>query len=98
MSYRIIYGRTEVNKKKRIFWKRIKFGNRIVVVLCSVILLIVFMTCFPGNINILRELLLPGDADVTSQALENMVDHIVQGDSVQAALVTFCRKIIGGAA
>jgi len=100
MSYQIIYGRMEAKKRKKRFRIRSNIGKKnIAVISCGlVLLLLVLMLVFPGNISLLRELLLPGDAEITAQALENMAEVIAQGESLQTALEAFCRQIIGGGA
>lgn len=42
----------------------------------------------------LRDLLLPGDPEVTATALERLVEAVSEGEAIQTALTEFCREII----
>ena len=44
--------------------------------------------------GILREVLIPGDADVTQAAAEKMMESLRQGDSLHQSLRVFCRDIL----
>lgn len=85
MSYCIRYETKKHPWQKRI--NRRKTAVRIV----SVCLILLLIGCFyMGNMG----LLLPGDPDVTAQALENMTDALSSGDSLKDAVVTFCQEIL----
>jgi hypothetical protein len=45
-----------------------------------------------------RDLLLPGDEQVTSAALEGMVSDLRSGEPIGEAVETFCREILAGGA
>ena len=44
--------------------------------------------------GILREMLIPGDADVTEAAARKMMEGVRQGDGVYRSLRTFCQDIL----
>lgn len=45
-----------------------------------------------------RDLLLPGDEDITAAALEGIVSDLRAGEPLGEALETFCKEIIAGGA
>jgi hypothetical protein len=46
----------------------------------------------------LRDLLLPGDEEITASALEGMVSDLRAGEPVREAVEAFCREILAGGA
>ena len=98
MSYQIIYGREKPCKKISRFRHKLKSKKKVVCICCAILSLITLVYVFPGNAATIRDLFLPGDAEVTAMALENMAQSLVQGESMDAVLVTFCKEIIGGGA
>lgn len=44
-----------------------------------------------------RDVLLPGDPEITATALQNMTDNLRSGESLLDAVTTFCREIIANA-
>ena len=44
-----------------------------------------------------RDILLPGDPEVTAAALQNMTDGLRSGDSLLDAVTAFCREIVANA-
>lgn len=49
---------------------------------------------WPAGTEKLRELLLPGDPEVTAQAAATLVSGLRAGESLTDAAVTFCREIL----
>lgn len=96
MAYQITYGQTVV-KKRNIF--RIRVGKQHLLTSCCIMLgILLLAVCILPQLRIgLRNLILPGDPDVTASALENMVDAIGAGESIQSALTDFCREILSAA-
>ena len=94
MGYRITYEngviRKQTLKKRRIMWKRWSVGT------VTAILAIALMV--PQGRSWFRDLLLPGDEEVTAAALEGMVSDLRDGQSIGEALETFCKEIIAGGA
>ena len=44
-----------------------------------------------------RDVLLPGDPEITANALQNMTDNLRSGESLLDAVTAFCREIIANA-
>ena len=92
MGYRITYKRGIMEKKtfrdRRIKWKSVAVT---LLVLC-----LVGALAFPGGRLWLRDILLPGDADITAAALGSLVENLSAGEPVGEAVQTFCREIIHG--
>ena len=87
MSYQIQY-ESEKNKqypmeRKSALPKRYLVGAIIVALVVSVI-----------SVPSVRELLIPGDPEVTGAAFSQMIDNLQEGDSVGEAVTAFCREII----
>ncbi len=50
--------------------------------------------CFwPAGADKLRKMLIPGDPEVTTKAVSEMVEDLRAGESMDDAVVTFCREI-----
>ena len=45
-----------------------------------------------------RDILLPGDEDITAAALEGMVSDLRSGEPLGDAVETFCKEILAGGA
>jgi len=54
-------------------------------------------TVIAGNNGMLKNILYPGDPDVTSAALREMLSDIRAGESVKEAVTEFCIEIIENA-
>lgn len=94
MGYRIVYGEEPVRWQNR----KLRAGR---VAACTAVCLMLFGTLtvkfWPEGAEVLQEALLPGDAAVTRQALENMADNLKAGEAIGDAVVVFCREIVDGA-
>jgi hypothetical protein len=94
MAYRITYGEGTIQKRTvkvpTLRWKRLMMG--IVVSVLAVTLAI------PTGRLWLRDLLLPGDEQITAAALESMVEDLRCGEPVGEAVETFCKGILAGGA
>ncbi len=92
MGYRITYENGIIRKKavgeRRFRWKRWGCG-------CLGVALAVALMLPQGRL-LVRDLLLPGDEDVTAAALEEMVENIRAGEPVGEAVEAFCREILAG--
>ena len=92
MGYRITYENGHIHKKtirsSQFRWKR--WGAGAAVAALAVTLLI------PRGRLWVRDLLLPGDEDVTAAALGSLVEDLSAGEPVGEAVQTFCREIIHG--
>ena len=94
MGYRITYDNGTIRKETvqvhRFKWKRWGSGC------LAFVLAVTFM--FPRGRLWFRDLLLPGDEQVTSAALEGMVSDLRSGEPIGEAVETFCREILAGGA
>ena len=90
MGYRIEY---EGSREERFQWKR--FAG----LLGGALLLFCLLTqlFWPGGAQTLRELLIPGDPEVTARACETMVSGIRAGEDFGDTVTAFCREILDGA-
>lgn len=94
MGYRIVYGNEPVRWKER----KVRLGR---VAAYTAVCLVLFATLtskyWPEGTEVLQEVLLPGDAAVTRQALVNMADNLRAGEAIGDAVVVFCREIMDSA-
>lgn len=94
MGYRITYEngsiRKETVKIHKLKWKQCLIGMMAAV--------LAFALMIPGGRLWLRDLILPGDEEITAAALENMVGELRSGEPVGEALEAFCREILAGGA
>ena len=90
MAYKIQYTPQE-NSRYPIFIKqhKVKWGK-----ICMVILLFAAVLWMSGNG--IPDFLIPGDPKVTKTAAETMVMSMKSGESMDTAILTFCRQIIDG--
>lgn len=49
---------------------------------------------WPRGREVLRAMILPGEASVTAQALDDLVDNLLSGDGIGNALDCFCRQVM----
>lgn len=90
MGYRIDYnGGTVV--KKPIYAPKV--GKKKIVLLSAAVLTAAFLL-WPMGRRCVRDLLLPGDEDVTAAALSELVNDLSAGEPVGEAVEAFCRDII----
>lgn len=94
MGYRITYEngsiRKETVKIRKLKWKQCLIG--------MIAAVLAFAMMIPGGRLWLRDLILPGDEEITAAALENMVGELRSGEPVGEALEAFCREILAGGA
>ena len=94
MSYRIIYG----EEPKKLKSNGIRLGRiAAYTALCFALFAVLTVTFWPEGKSVLQEALLPGDASVTAQALENMMENLRSGEALGDAVVVFCQEIMDGA-
>jgi hypothetical protein len=90
MGYRITYENGVIRKQavrvRQVKWKRWGAGA------AATGLAIALM--FPAGRLRIRDLLLPGDEEITAAALEGMVSDLRAGEPVGEAVESFCREII----
>lgn len=85
MGYRIVY---EKREKRKLPIKKI-----MIFVLGAVTAAVLL---WPASRNRLREWMLPGDAEVTAEALQGLVSDLGDGESLGDAVTAFCKEIIDG--
>ena len=85
MGYRIVYGSPE---KKKLSTKRI------LMILCSVA--VAALMLLPAGRRALRELIIPGDAEVTASAVQTLVSDLGEGENLGDAVTAFCREVLAG--
>lgn len=86
MHYRIVYG-----KEKRHFPRLTKRQKTLIATGAVCAALAVVCLLFG------TQWLLPGDPQVSSAALENMVDALRSGESLADAVTAFCQEIVANA-
>ena len=94
LGYQITYEngtmRKQTLRRRRIKWKRLGIG-------LSAAAMAVTMLVPQGRLW-LRDLILPGDEEVTAAALEEMVSDLRDGQPIGEVVEAFCREIIAGGA
>ena len=85
MSYSIQY-----ETKKHPWQKRHNHRKIIIAIGCFCMILLLMGYLRIGKMGNL----LPGDPNVTAQALENMTDSLSSGERLKDAIVTFCQEIL----
>lgn len=92
MGYQITYSDGSIQKKttrrRRIKWKPVLLSVT-AMVLTSVL-------AVPSGRMWVRDLLLPGDEEVTAAALHGLVEDLNAGEPLGDAVEAFCREIING--
>lgn len=93
MSYRIVYGEEPMH------WQKKNRTGRIVAytAICLILFLTLTWKFWPAGAEVLQEVLLPGDAELTRQALTNMVENLRAGEAIGDAVSVFCQEIVDGA-
>lgn len=93
MSYRIVYGEEPVFKQKKIRTGRIAAYTAV----CLILFASLTLKFWPSGAELLQEVFLPGDAEVTRHALSNMAENLRAGEAIGDAVAVFCREIVDGA-
>jgi len=91
MGYRIEYGQTVKYETDTNF----KNNKNVAYIIVSIVAAIVFLLCI--GTDSVRSLLLPGDPQITEQALNTFAQQVRAGESFGNAAEAFCREIIAGA-
>ena len=94
MAYRIDYisGGKHRRPIRRYFTAATVKTGLLVLVLVAAALAVKFY-----GLNWVKEVLLPGDPQVTEAALHNMTEGLQSGESILEAVTTFCQEIVDGA-
>jgi hypothetical protein len=92
MAYRITYGDGNIQKQsvrtRKIKWKPILVGISV-----SALAVTLFI---PAGRLWLRDMILPGDEQITAGALEDLAEDLGNGVSLGDAVDAFCYEIIHG--
>lgn len=92
MSYSKQYAKTAIKPKSCVPIKKLKFKYAILIAI-----LILTLIGVTDSYNILRQALLPGDPNVTFNALQDFSNSVKAGESVSDSITAFCREIIENA-
>ena len=93
MGYRVEYGQ-DSNQEKAAG----RLGRILVLTVILFVMFLVLVNLFwPQGAAMVRQALIPGDAAVTVGALEGLAQDLKAGDSIEAALQSFCRTVLEGA-
>lgn len=92
MAYRIIYGEGTIRKQIiKLTPRKWKAG------LLGVIAAVLAVSMMVPQARLwIRDLLLPGDEDITAAALEGMASDLSSGETVREAVEAFCKEILAG--
>lgn len=88
MSYRIVY---EMGGGYRKYKQRVGRGKWGLVILSVTIFACLL---FYGMKTVPRDVFLPGNAQVTGQALDHMVENLGSGLTIDDVFAAFCREIV----
>ena len=91
MGYEIRYAGHEPSSRKP--------GTRLPALTAGFFLAFLLLThaFWPAGASKLRQLVLPGDSEVTGQAVASLVEDLREGQAVGDAVTTFCREILAHA-
>lgn len=93
MGYRIEY---QPVKKLRGVEKRKSIAAALTAV-CFLLFVLLTYCFWPDGIMVLRDCLLPGNAEVTASALENLTRDLKAGEPLGTSVAAFCQTILQGA-
>lgn len=95
MGYRIAYGEQGSVTKElaRDSGKFFQYTIGFFLVFC-----ILTATIFPEQWSVAKDLMVPGDPEVTKAAFHEMTRQLKDGEAIGDAVVTFCREVVDGAA
>lgn len=90
MAYKIQYTPQDNGRyPEHIKRQRTKWGRGVIA--CLVIAVVLWFAA-----NGIPELLIPLNVEITKSAAEEMVETVRQGESIERAVLVFCRQIIDG--
>lgn len=93
MGYRIEYGE---NGTAAYFVKK-EGGHRGMLTIGFFLLFCVLTsTLWPSRWQLAKDYLIPGDPAVTKAAFSEMTQQLKDGESLEDAVVTFCREVMDG--
>lgn len=89
MSYRVEYNAMEVKQEKQ---RDFKGRQWLLGIVCLLGIVTGIYVCGMGDR--VKEVLIPGDTEVTQAAFSDMVERISQGQNAVTAFTNFCQEII----
>ena len=92
MSYQIVYG-----PQKRPIKKSNKQSLRTGIITGILLIAVLAALKITGYSHMIRQIILPGDAEVTASAFQNMTDALKNGNGLPQAITAFCETVIKGA-
>lgn len=61
------------------------------------LILCILVSCFlPREAEVMKEVLIPGEAAVTAAALDRFAEELKMGETVRDALMHFCQLVLAG--
>ena len=93
MSYRISY--SSVSIPEHVSASQTAKKRAVLRLLIAVIICVIGVCVLKGHTDTILNLVLPGDPEVTKNAIEIMSDEIKAGSSLKDAIVAFCEEIVG---
>ena len=94
MGYRIVYDR-ELEKHKQNRFRRGQVG--LLTAAFFVMFILSVKLFWEEGTDMLWDILLPGNEDITRSAMDQMVAQLRSGVGLKEAVTAFCREIIAGA-
>lgn len=91
MGYRITYEGTGGVRTKTFYQPR-----RLPLLIGAFLTLFLLLTCafWPAGKEQLRQIIIPGDPDITQQAVSELVTDLQNGEDFTDSVTAFCREII----
>lgn len=94
MGYRIQYGETV---KKEVLTETTRNRKPLIGVIAGLIICCVFTFIISKNADKLADFILPGNREVTKNAISAFTEDLREGESVSNAFAAFCKEIIENA-
>ncbi len=94
MGYQIQYGQTAVKTyiPER---KRFRFNRKSVKIL--IVCVLIMLGTILGSRETIQNFFLPGNSQITREAVTQMVTNLKEGEPLAASFEAFCREIVDGA-
>ena len=92
MGYRVDY---KPIKKVRNMEKRIT-NVPVLTGICLLLFFFLVFSCWPQGMEIVQEMMIPGEPEITLAAMEQFTDLLMDGASIGEALEVFCNTIQTG--
>lgn len=91
MGYRITYDGTGGVRTKTFYQPK-----RLPCLIGAFLILFLLLTCafWPEGKDQIKQILIPGDPDITQQAVSDLIVDLQNGESISDSVTAFCREII----